>query len=65
MCLANSTNKKGGNFVKQGRNLTRQQKIYIASFRFNPNNWLISKKEADRWLIIHRETGRSRTIPAP
>ncbi|WP_080647674.1 DUF6906 family protein [Lysinibacillus sphaericus] len=56
---------KKGDSKKQGRNLTRQQKIHIASYRLNPDNWMISKKLADEWLIIHRLTGRSRTIPAP
>lgn len=51
--------------MKQPRNLTRQQKIYIASFRLNPDNWLISKKLVDKWLIVHRLTGRTRIIPAP
>ncbi|MFE3573731.1 DUF6906 family protein [Lysinibacillus sp. NPDC059133] len=30
--------------LKRPRNLTRQEKEYIASFRLNPFNWLISKK---------------------
>ncbi|MGE7942798.1 DUF6906 family protein [Lysinibacillus xylanilyticus] len=51
--------------MKQGRNLTRQQKIHIASFRLNPDNWLISKKLVGSWLIIHRQSGKTRTIPAP
>ncbi|MEK5429681.1 hypothetical protein MKY88_02350 [Lysinibacillus sp. FSL R7-0073] len=51
--------------MKQGLNLTRKQKIYIASFKLNPDNWLLSKKLVDRWLIVHRKTGNTRTIPAP
>ncbi|MGE7985556.1 DUF6906 family protein [Lysinibacillus fusiformis] len=51
--------------MKQPRNLTRQQKNYIASFRLNPDNWMISKKQLDNWLIVHRLTGRTRIIPAP
>lgn len=51
--------------MKQPRNLTRQQKMHIASFRLNPDNWMISKKQLDNWLIVHRLTGRTRTIPAP
>lgn len=50
--------------MKQGRNLKKQEKIHVKSMRLNPNNWLISKKLLDTWLIVHRETGRSRTIPA-
>lgn len=51
--------------MKQGRRLTRQQKTHIASFRLNPDNWLISKKLLDSWLIINRKSGKTRTIPAP
>ncbi|MFJ7662983.1 DUF6906 family protein [Lysinibacillus sp. NPDC097162] len=51
--------------MKQGRNLTRQQKIYLKSLRLNPDNWLISKKLKNKWLIIHRITGKLRSIPAP
>lgn len=51
--------------LKRPRNLTRQEKEYLKSFRLNPFNWLISKKLTESWLIVHRETGRSRTIPAP
>ncbi|WP_205288855.1 DUF6906 family protein [Lysinibacillus fusiformis] len=51
--------------MKQPRNLTRQQKNHIASFRLNPDNWMISKKQLDNWLIVHRLTGSTRIIPAP
>lgn len=60
-----SSKKRGYLPLKRPRNLTRQEKDYIASFRLNPFNWLISKKLTDSWLIVHRETGRPRTIPAP
>jgi len=51
--------------MKRGRNLKKQECIYIATFRLNPANWLISKKMSDAWVIVHRESGRPRTIPAP
>lgn len=55
----------GGNFYETRSQFNKKTKIYIASFRLNPDNWMISKKQSDSWLIIHRETGRTRTIPAP
>lgn len=51
--------------MKQGLSLTRKQKIHIASLRLNPDNWLISKKLPNSWLLIHRKTGKPRTIKAP
>ncbi|WCH46412.1 DUF6906 family protein [Lysinibacillus sp. OF-1] len=51
--------------MKQGHNLTRKQKMHIASLRLNPDNWLICKKQVESWLIVHRFTGRTRVIPAP
>ncbi len=56
---------KGVSPVKQGLSLTRKQKIHIASLRLNPDNWLISKKLPNSWLLIHRKTGKPRTIKAP
>ncbi|MED3799339.1 hypothetical protein P4604_18345 [Lysinibacillus capsici] len=51
--------------MKQGKNLTRKESDYVKSFRLNPNNWMLSKKLLDEWLIVHRESGRARKIPAP
>ncbi|MGN4124863.1 DUF6906 family protein [Lysinibacillus sphaericus] len=51
--------------MKQGRNLTVKECIYVKSFRLNPDNWLLSKKLQDEWSIVHRLTGRPRVIPAP
>ncbi|MFI2132995.1 DUF6906 family protein [Lysinibacillus fusiformis] len=51
--------------MKRPRNLTRQQKSHKASFRLNPDNWMISKKQFDNWLIVHRLTGRTSIILAP
>ena len=51
--------------MKNGKNPSRNEKMHIVTFRLKPTNWLISKKMADAWLIVHRESGRARTIPAP
>lgn len=42
---------------------TRKEKIYLRSLRLNSDNWLISKRTVDYWLIIHRISGRTRKIP--
>ncbi|MEK4255448.1 DUF6906 family protein [Ureibacillus sp. FSL K6-2830] len=51
--------------MKRGRKLTVNESKYIKTFRLNPNNWLISKKMSDQWLLINRYTNRTRIIPAP
>ncbi|WP_445683081.1 DUF6906 family protein [Solibacillus sp. FSL H8-0538] len=51
--------------MKQGRKPSVNERNYIKSFRLNPSNWFISKKKSDEWLIMHRELGRTRTIPSP
>lgn len=51
--------------MKNGKNPSVRERNHIKSQRLNPFNWFISKKMADKWLLIHRESGRTRTIPAP
>lgn len=51
--------------MKRGRDLTVNESNYVKSFRLNPTNWLISKKQVDAWTIVHRLTGKPRVIPAP
>ncbi|WP_436455635.1 DUF6906 family protein [Lysinibacillus capsici] len=33
--------------MKRGRNLTVNERNYVKSFRLNPANWMISKKQVD------------------
>lgn len=53
--------------MKNAKRLTKNEKIHLSSLRqrLKPDNWLISKKLVDKWLIVNRETGKSRWIPAP
>ena len=51
--------------LKRGRKPTVAECNHIKSFRLNSSNWLLSKKQTEEWLIVHRETGSSRVIPAP
>lgn len=51
--------------MKNGKNPTRREKQHLQSLRLNGNNWLIVKKMSGEWLIIHRETGRTRKVIAP
>ena len=53
---------KGGEFVKHGKNLTRSQKKAVAAAGLNPENWLVAKNLEDRLVVIHRVSGKTRTI---
>lgn len=51
--------------MKNGKNLTRNESKHVKSCNLNPDNWLLSKKLLDNWLIVNRQSGRTREIPAP
>lgn len=51
--------------MKNGKKPTVRETQHIKSMRLNPSNWLISKKTSTFWLIVHRESGNVREIPAP
>jgi len=51
--------------MKNGKKPTVRECEHIKSCRLNPFNWFVSKKGMDKWLLIHRESGRTRLIPAP
>ncbi|WP_173426023.1 DUF6906 family protein [Bacillus sp. OxB-1] len=51
--------------MKRGRKPSVAECNHIKSFKLAPANWLISKKMTDEWLIVHRESGKPRVIPAP
>lgn len=51
--------------MKNPKRLTVAERLYLESINLNSDNWLISKKSNDGWLIVHKLTGRSRTIPVP
>ena len=53
---------KGGEVVKHGKNLTRSQKKAVAAAGLNPDNWLAVKNTNQSLVIIHRLSGKTRTI---
>lgn len=50
--------------MKNGKTPTKKQSMYIASFRLNPANWLVSRDNQTEMVLIHRMTDRVRTLPA-
>lgn len=51
--------------MKRGRNLTLAQKKYLQSLNINPDNWLISKKQDEKWLLQHRYLNQTKEVLAP
>ena len=51
--------------MKNGKRLTVADRKYLSLLNMNAANWLISKRESHEWELVHRETGRVKTIPAP
>ncbi|MFX3635426.1 MAG: hypothetical protein ACE3L7_04005 [Candidatus Pristimantibacillus sp.] len=50
--------------MKNGKKPTRKQKQAIKSVNLTPENWLVFKVEPDKLHIVHRLSGKPRTIPA-
>ncbi|WP_416730273.1 DUF6906 family protein [Fictibacillus sp. JL2B1089] len=50
--------------MKNGKKPNRKQQDHIKSMGLNPDNWLISKKLNEEILLVHRETGTKKVIPA-
>ena len=50
--------------MKQAKNPTRAQKLMIAYYHLNPDNWLVRHASAEELSIEHRYTGQRRTVAA-
>lgn len=48
----------------RGKNPTLRQKMAIAAASLNPNNWLVTSFTAWEISIQHRDSGKTRIIPA-
>ena len=48
--------------LKHGKRPTRAQKIRIKSFGLNPENWLVVKDCKDCFEVVHRVSGKTRTL---
>ena len=51
--------------MKNGKRPTVKEHKYLQSLKLSSENWLISKKQADKWLIVHKLTGQAKEIVAP
>lgn len=55
---------EGGDFMKNGKKLTKREKMHIKSFSLNPENWLVFKKVDGEMHLVHRYTDTKRIIPS-
>lgn len=48
--------------MKQGKRLTRRQKIFLSAKNLNIENWLCERETAEYIRLIHKHTGTVRVI---
>lgn len=48
--------------MRNGKRPTRAQKIKLKSLRLDPANWLIIKDCSECFEIVHRVSGKARTL---
>ena len=51
--------------MKRPRKLSVAERQYLQSMKVVAENWLISKKMSDEWVLVHKLTDVTRNIPAP
>lgn len=49
--------------MKNGKRPTVRQKKLMTEWHLNYENWLVVKDTSTEMLIVHKATGRTRTIP--
>ncbi|WP_338542770.1 DUF6906 family protein [Paenibacillus tundrae] len=48
--------------MKQGKKPTKRQKMEIKANGLSMDNWLVERDTPSMMIIVHRESGNSRTI---
>ena len=51
--------------MKRPRKLSVAERQYLQSMKLASENWLISKRTSDEWLLVHRLTNHTKLVPAP
>jgi len=46
--------------MKNGKKPSLKDRKKLEASKINPDKYFISKKNGNQWLLIHRETGRTR-----
>ncbi|WP_186315017.1 DUF6906 family protein [Bacillus thuringiensis] len=50
--------------MKNGKKLTKREKMHLKSYNLNPESWLVFKKVNGKMHLLHRYTNTKRTIPS-
>ncbi|HHK5534965.1 TPA: hypothetical protein ACQUHH_003434 [Bacillus mobilis] len=50
--------------MKNGKKLTKREKMHVKSYSLNPENWLVFKKGNEQMHLVHRYTNTKRMIPS-
>ncbi len=48
--------------MKNGKRLTKRQKIYLKSKGLNPENWLVCKDTSQEMVIQHKISGKTKLL---
>ncbi|WP_186380525.1 DUF6906 family protein [Brevibacillus brevis] len=48
--------------MKQGKRPNRRQVKELEAYRLNPANWLVERDSTTEFVLIHRFSGKTRTI---
>lgn len=48
--------------MKNGKNLTKKQKIFLQGKNLNPQNWFIVKNTSMQMEILHKTSGKLKTL---
>ena len=41
------------------------ERTHLAKMKIDGRNWMLSKKGAEEWLLVHRYTGATKVVKAP
>lgn len=48
--------------MRNGKRLTRREKIFLSKIGLNPDNWLVNKRPPGELHLTHRYTGQERVL---
>ena len=51
--------------MKNPKRLTVRERRYLQSINLISENWLISKRTSEEWLLVHKLTNKTKLVPAP
>lgn len=52
--------------MKNGKKLTAAERSHVESSKLKSSDWLLVKKESDKWLLVHRDVAsQTKVIFAP